>query len=111
MTEEAGCALLKSRFEKAGYTIAERYKLAIGGTEIELDGFDPVGRIGYEYITTEAGDRSEITPAVMAALEAAMLRDELYVLLIDEIDAPDERLLTLAADRFLAAAGARRARK
>jgi len=107
MTEEAGCALLKARFEKAGYTIAERHKVAIGGAEIELDGFDPAARIGYEYITTEAGDRTEITPAVLEALEDAMARDEFYVLLIDETDAPDERLLTVAADRFLAAAGAR----
>jgi hypothetical protein len=67
-----------------------------------VDGFDPQERIGYEYITTEAGDRAEITPAIVAALEEQMTAGKLYIFLVDEldIDGPDE--LRHAADRFIA---------
>jgi hypothetical protein len=80
MTEAEGCVVLKSRFEAAGLTVVERYPL----DGVVLDGYDPEKRIGYEFITTEAGDREELTPAVIAALEARMEKGELLVLLVDE---------------------------
>ncbi len=108
MTEEAGCALLKSRFEAAGYAIAQRYLFDEEGVRVELDGFDPGARVGYEYLTAEAGDQFELTAEVVASLEARMAKSELFLLLIDEADAPSEQLLGMAADHFLAAVGKRR---
>jgi hypothetical protein len=101
MNEREGCALLKERFTAAGLAIEEHARFTEEGLDVTLDGFDPARRIGYEYVTTEAGDREEITPSVLAALEARMQRDELYVLLVDERDVPDPAKLRLAADRFL----------
>ncbi len=102
MNEREGCALLKERFTAAGLAIEEHVRLTEEGLDITLDGFDPVRRIGYEYVTTEAGDRAEITPEVVAALEARMLREELFVLLVDERDVPEPAALRFAAEGFLA---------
>jgi len=68
---------------------------------VTLDGFDAARRIGYEYLTTEAGDRAEFTPAVVAALEAKMARGELYLLLVDQRALPGAELLERAATGFL----------
>jgi hypothetical protein len=100
MTELEGCAVLKARFEAAGCRIIENHPL--GEVPIELDGWDAERRVGYEWITTEAGDRDEVTPEVVAALEHKMAAGELYVLLVDEYDVDGPEELARAADRFLA---------
>ncbi|MCC6559038.1 MAG: hypothetical protein IT372_39445 [Polyangiaceae bacterium] len=107
MNEREGCVLLKAVFEAAGLAIEEAYPFAEGDASISLDGFDPARRVGYEYVTTEAGDRREITPEVIAALDARMERGELFVLLVDERDVPDEAALRFAAEGFLGALRAR----
>ena len=101
MRERDGCALLKQRFEAAGYAIQEGYRLDEVGIHIELDGFDPARRVGYEYVTAEAGDPWEVTPAVVDRLGERMERGELYVLVVDEVEAADADTLAFAADRFL----------
>lgn len=100
MTEAEGCALLKSVFEAAGYQIAERVPLQVGGVRVELDGFDARAGVGYEFLTTEAGDRAEFTAEVVGQLEVRIRRGELALLLIDERDVTRERL-RFAAERFL----------
>lgn len=100
MTEAEGCALLKLHFEQAGFSITEHYRFTEGGLDVALDGFDSARRVGYEYITTAAGDRAEITPAVLDHLERRMERQELYVLLLDEHQAPSAVTLLWAVDRF-----------
>ncbi len=100
-SEAEGCALLKARFEAAGYAITEGYRLQEGGVDVSLDGFDPARRVGYELITTSAGDRVGFTPAVVGALEASMSRGELFLFLVDELDV-DADALVLASERFLA---------
>lgn len=105
MDEATGCGLLKEQFTQAGFAIHENYPLHEDPIRFNVDGFDPVRRIGYEYITTEAGDRSELTPAIIAALEAKMAQGAaggLYIFLIDEqdISGPDE--LRHAAAQFIA---------
>jgi hypothetical protein len=101
MDEHEGCAVLKRRFTAAGLSIEESYPLREGDVAFNVDGFDPQRRVGYEYITTAAGDREEITPALIAALEERMARAELFVLLVDEAEAPTEETLIHAADHFL----------
>lgn len=100
LSEDEGCALLKRWFEGAGYAIAEDVPFQVGDATVELDGYDAEASVGYEYITTSAGDRAEFTPEVMGALEARMRSGDLFLFLIDErrVDAAG---LELAAKRFL----------
>ena len=107
MDERAGCELLKQRFTAAGLTIVEHYALREPGLEVTLDGYDPKARVGYEYITTAAGDRAEITPEVVAALESRMRAGDLFVLLLDEQEEPTPERMERAADHFLSVLRAR----
>ena len=101
MTERDACALLKARFEKAGFKIAENVPFDEDGVRFEVDGFDAGKRVGYEYVTEEAGDGWDVDGTVIAALEARRDAGELYILVVDEKDASDAAALTRAADVFL----------
>src|SRR5262249_2821835 len=70
LTEKEGRAVLRARFEAAGLTIEEDF--ALDDPPITLDGWDATRRVGYEFLTTEAGDRDEITWQALEALELRM---------------------------------------
>lgn len=106
--EQRGTALLKERFQKAGYTIQENFAYPIMGRTIHLDGYDPDKNVGYEFLTTSAGDREELTPAIVQALEDGAESGTAYILLVDELEAPEEADLVMAADRFLEQVASRR---
>jgi hypothetical protein len=99
MDERNACALLKQRFEAAGFHIEENRPFDEAGVQFEIDGFDPEARVGYEYISSEAGDGWDVDATVVAALEARRKKGEVHVLFVDEADAA--RLGELA-DAFLA---------
>lgn len=107
MEERQGRAVLRERFTAAGLTIQEDYPFHEGVVAFSMDGYDPVARIGYEYITTAAGDREELTPQVLEGLEGLLREGRAQVLLIDEVDVADQDpqgaadALSRAADRFL----------
>jgi hypothetical protein len=101
MTETEGCAVLRGRFEAAGLKIVERFPFDEPGLQLKLDGFDPLRRVGYEYVTTEAGDRAEVTPPVLSALEERNRSGDLKILLVDEADIASPEELAWIADRFL----------
>ncbi|MFO0576288.1 MAG: hypothetical protein U1A78_19975 [Polyangia bacterium] len=101
MTEAQGCALLKQHFVAAGYDITDNYPFSEQGVTFSIDGFDPVRRVGYEYITTSAGDREDVHPGIVAALEHRMTRGELFLLLIDEREVLSAADLASAAEHFL----------
>jgi hypothetical protein len=101
MTEKDACALLKARFQKAGYKIAENVAFDEDGVTFDVDGFDAAKRVGYEYITDEAGDTWDVGSDVVAALEARRDAGELFILVVGEADAPDAAALGRAADLFL----------
>lgn len=103
MDERKAAALLKKRFEAAGFRIAENVSLDEGGLRFEVDGYDAEKRVGYEYVTEEAGDSWDVDGDVIAALAARRARGELSILVVTEDDAPDEASLGKAADAFLAA--------
>lgn len=102
MTERDACALLKARFEAAGYTIAENQPFDEDGISFEIDGFDAGARVGYEYVTDEAGDTWDVDDAVVAALAAHLRAGTLSILVIGENDAPDSASVARVADAFLA---------
>jgi hypothetical protein len=99
--ERTGTSLLFARFEAAGLSLESAYQMTLAGRTVRLDGFDPHKRVGFEYITTAAGDREEMTAEVVGELEAKMRRGDLYVLLVDEREVASEEALTRAADHFL----------
>jgi hypothetical protein len=102
MTEREACALLKSRFEAAGYKIAENQPFDEDGVTFEIDGFDADARVGYEYVTEEAGDSWDVDGRVIETLAARRAAGDLHVLVIDEAAAPDAKAVERAADAFLA---------
>ena len=101
MREAEGRAVLRRCFEARGLTVTEDHRLHDEGVAITLDGFDPSRRVGYEFITTLAGDREEVTTAVTVELERRMTAGQLAVFLVDEHDVDDEDALAAAAGRFL----------
>jgi hypothetical protein len=101
MTERSACALLKARFEKAGYAIEENVAFDEDGVAFEVDGFDAAKRVGYEYITDEAGDTWDVDNEVIAKLAQRRDAGELFILVVGESEAPDAAALGRAADLFL----------
>jgi hypothetical protein len=101
MDESAACALLRARFEAAGFHIAENQVFDEAGIRFEIDGFDAEHRVGYEYLTAEAGDGWDVGDDVIAELEARKQRGELFVLVIDEREAPDAKSLGDRVDAFI----------
>ena len=101
MNEHEGSAKLREVFEAAGCSITEGFRLPLAAGEVSLDGWDERRRVGYEFITTAAGDRAEFTPAVVDELESRMRAGELFVFLVDEVDFANEGVLERAARRFL----------
>lgn len=102
MDEAAGRRILKGRFEAAGIPIRESFPLDEEGVRIELDGFDPASRIGYEYLTTAAGDREDLSSEEIATLERWNQEGRTHILLVDELDGLDEAGLEAVGDLFLA---------
>jgi hypothetical protein len=102
VTEAEGRALLFAQFTEAGYSIVQDFHFREGDVEVDLDGWDADKRVGYEYITREAGDDRQFDEATLARFEARMAAGELFVLLIDERDAVTEPALREAAKGFLA---------
>lgn len=102
MDEAAGRKILRRRFEAAGFPIHESYRFESEGVSLEIDGFDPATRVGYEYLTTAAGDREDVTPEEIARLDAWNREGKVHVLLIDEVEGLDEGGLEATAELFLA---------
>jgi hypothetical protein len=99
MREATGRAILRAIFEEEGLSIVEDVPVAFGEHEVVLDGWDAARRVGFEVLTSEAGDREAFPPPVVAAVEDAMRRGEAWVLLVD-LD-PTEELLRSAARGFV----------
>jgi hypothetical protein len=99
--ERTACAQLKRRFEAAGFRIEENRMFDEDGVRFEIDGFDAERRVGYEYVTKEAGDGWDVDANVIAKLAERRKRGELHVLVVDEADAPDAATLDAAIDEFL----------
>lgn len=108
VTEAEGTALLLARFTEAGFRIAPNFHFHEGDIEVDLDGWDGDARVGYEYLTKEAGDDKQFDAATLARFEARIEKGELHVLIIDESEAVTADALDAAARGFLAEVVARR---
>lgn len=101
LSEAEGVRLLREEFERAGLSIRAGEPFEVAGTVLSLDGFDPERRVGFEFVTSEAGDRGTFGADVVAALEEKVGRGEAHLLLVDEWDVEEPEELRLAARRFL----------
>jgi hypothetical protein len=99
--EEHGRRVLRRAFSEAGFQIEEDFPLQIAGTVILLDGYDPAQRVGYEYVTTEAGDRRNIDQRVLAELDRMNEQRLLHILLLDEQFIGTEEELADAVNGYL----------
>ena len=90
----AGRVVLREAFEAQGYEITENFVLQVAeGTEVELDGYDPKARVGYEYLTEEDG----IEPG---PLDLLMRQNQCHIFLIDESQVPDANAMLAAVFEF-----------
>jgi len=101
LSEGEGVRLLREEFVRAGLAIVERAPFEAGGTILSLDGYDPERRVGFEFVTTEAGDRKAYGPEIVAALDRKMEEEKAFLLLVDEWDVEGVADLVLVARRFL----------
>jgi hypothetical protein len=102
MDERKACEQLQRRFAQAGFQIVENVDFEQHGLRFELDGFDAKAGVGYEYVTDEAGDGWDVDEEVIGKLTELRKRGSLYVLVVDEAEAPDAASLDRAVDEFLA---------
>jgi len=101
ISEADGCLILARVFETRGYQITRDIQLILDDVEFTADGWDPAARVGFEYMTREAEDHLDLTPAELVVLGERMERGELFILIIDEsrIEAAED--LESAALSFL----------
>lgn len=108
LTEQQGCAILRDEFLSAGYDIQDNVLFHEDGIRFCIDGFDSLARVGFEFITTEAGDRTELTAEVISAIEKRLTSGDLLLLLVDEYEIQTEDELRGYARRFLELVASRR---
>lgn len=102
MEERKASEHLKRRFEQAGFRIAESVDFNEHGLRFDLDGYDADAKVGYEYVTDEAGDGWDVDEAVIGKLTELRQSGGLHILVIDENEAKDVASLDRLADEFLA---------
>lgn len=101
LSEAEGCELLHAVFRARGYPTQADVAFAEEGVEFDADGWDPGARVGFEYLSSEAGDHHDLTPGEVARLGERMDRGELFILIIDESEVADAATLRFAAEHFL----------
>jgi hypothetical protein len=99
--EAEGCEILHGVFAARGYRVERDVAFAEADVTFDADGWDPAARVGFEYLTSEAGDHKDLSPDEMAALAARMERGELFFLIVDERDVDGAETLRWAANKFL----------
>lgn len=93
LSESDGRVVLREAFEAQGYLIVEDYWLELDGLRVQLDGYDPQARVGYEYVTDEDGVSAE-------ELERLMQQRHCWLFLIDDRRVPDASTLLEAVFEF-----------
>ena len=99
--ELEGCEILHAVFRARGFHTRADVRFAEDSVEFDADGWDPDARVGFEYLSSEAGDHDDLSPDELTRLAARMDRGELFLFVIDEAEVPDAETLQWAAERFL----------
>jgi len=93
LSEADGRRVLREAFEAQGYRIEENFLFEFEDLRIELDGYDPQARVGYEYLTQEDGLEPQ-------ALERLMRQNAFAIFLVDESQVPDAPTMVAAVFEF-----------
>ena len=109
LSEAAGCAILTDVFTERGFTIARDVDFDEDGLSFNIDGWDAEARVGFEFRTSEAGDKDDLTVDELALLAARIEAGDVYIFVIDDLTVVDAADLRLYATRFLATVAARKA--
>ena len=110
LSEQEGCDVLARVFVERGFAIARNVLFDEDGVSFHIDGWDAQQRVGFEYLTEEAGDHEDLSPDESGKLAVRMERGELFVLLVDEAWNDDAGTLATAAHAFLDEVARRRGR-
>lgn len=97
--EVEGCRVLTEAFKSRGYNIKNNAPFAEEGVAFDVDGWDPVARVGFEYRTHE--DKNDLSDEEVGRLGARMERGELYLFIVDDNQVPDGAALAAYAGQFL----------
>lgn len=98
LDEASGRLILKEAFEAQGYTITENYPMSVDRSTVELDGYDPKARLGYEYSTAEDG-------LDFGLLEGLMAQNQCRLFVIDEEPGLDAQEILNAVFEFFREVG------
>jgi len=106
--EAEGTARLAEVFRARGYNVAREFAFAEGDVTFNIDGWDAGARVGFEFRTSEAGDKEDLTDVELASLAARMEAGELFILIVDDTDVASLDELGGYAERFLDVVAQRR---
>lgn len=109
LREDEGCRILKSVFERRGFSIVEEFPFREGDVAFTADGWDPDKRVGYEYMTTSERDHEDLQPDELLRLTEWIEAGKLFLFIVDETDIDGEEELVAAAEAFLDEVATRRA--
>ncbi len=101
LSETEGCDLLSRLFTKRGYAIKRNVLFHEYGVEFHIDGWDPVARVGFEFLTSEDDDHDDLSLEEYKTLTAAQRRGELAMFIIDEVEPVSAEALAAEAHEFL----------
>lgn len=93
LDEATGRLILREAFEAQGFKITENYRLQVAQSRVELDGYDPAARVGYEYSTREDGLDFKL-------LDGLMAQNQCRLFVIDEELADDAQDILSAVFEF-----------
>lgn len=101
LSEKDGVTALTRAFRDRGYDIENDVAFDEEGVVFDIDGWDAAARVGFEYRTSEADDKHDLTDDELGRLGARIERGELALLIIDDTRVPDAATMDDIARRFL----------
>jgi hypothetical protein len=108
LSEADGRQLLFDKFTAAGFAIRADVAVDVDGHTLELDGWDDVARVGYEFLSLNDHKRAQYTHAAMDSLARAIDENAMFVFVFDVEQAATRVDVAFAVDAFLAEVGKRR---
>lgn len=101
LSETKACDLLARAFRRRGYAISRNVPFSEYGVVFHIDGWDPIARVGFEFLSSEDDDHDDLTLKEYQALMAAQLRGELALFVVDEVEPLNVDDLRDAVEEFL----------
>ena len=101
LSERDGVIALTRAFKERGYAIVNNVAFDEDGVVFDIDGWAAAARVGFEYRTSEADDKHDLTDDELGLLGARIERGELALLIVDDTRVPDDKSMREIATRFL----------